>query len=209
MSTALSSSSQLQMEWKLHSWLNPLVISLGETKANTLTAEETNAIERYIFAEKWPHVEALRTLYPIAVSGHDIYFSFDAGIQYLTIRQTIHCNRGLPWFQQNSSWNQYSQNHSQAAKIREVLPERILENYAQLDRIATALRDLHERCTEYTQARYLVHQWPGALKFLPEHIQRDLRAHSFKRKPPRKVELLQPETLQTLAWMTVIQPVPA
>jgi hypothetical protein len=94
----------------------------------------------------------------------------------------------------------------QIDRFRPHLPERFQEAITQLERVSSALIDIKMKLREYTRARYLLAQWPGAMQFLPAHNRDSLKARSFKKKPPKKVTPLNPKTLETLAWLTMLYP---
>ena len=202
MSETLSLASRNHIEWQIAVWLRQFERDLREILP--LSEAETDHLLAGFYGPQYEAMLALQKhkMLPMASNTLTLYwaspFSGQGNIIIPIISPIafpIMATTMINWFPPH-----------QFSRLCPHLPERFQEAIAQLERVSTALMDIRTKIGDYTRARYLLTQWPGAMRFLPAHNQDSLKARSFKKKPPKKVALLNPETLETMAWLTMLYP---
>jgi hypothetical protein len=210
-SETFSQATQNHVELRLAEWLRRFERDLDNIKA--LDTQETDTLLRFIYADKYDAMRALETtpFLPRSVLGCFMYVAWPSHLRYQgTVRVRIHtAETKLPAIFGFNNILQVSgeANVGELAALFGGLPARHQQAIQELVRVADAILDLGACMTAYTRARWLLHQWPSALAFFPEHTQASLKARAFKRPPPKHVRLLKPETLDTLTWLCLIYPI--
>ena len=210
MTETLSLTTRLHFELSISSWLRSFERELREIAP--LTPEETEVFLQGIYGESYAAMRQLQAakLMPASTLANEVRLSWPSCIHGQgTVVLLIVASEPLPAFNQyanNVLWLRNSDGETE--QMNAILPPRFQQSIQDLTRVREALTDLHHRLDEYTRVRWLLNQWPNALRFFPKHVRASLQARAFKRPPPKHATTLKPETLQTLAWLSLLYPLP-
>lgn len=206
MTETLSERTRQGVEHRIAQWLRGFERDLRDIPP--LTLEETETFLRFIYGK---HYDAMKQLMDAG-----LYPTSSAGNQFRLVWASPICGQGnvclvvstvepLPAFEgfSNVLWQHSASSHS---RLYGGLPPRFQQAIDDLYRFASALGEVQKRLNEYTRVRWLLAQWPSAHRFFPRHVQDSLAARRFKRPPPKSVTPISPETLQTLAWLSLVYP---
>jgi hypothetical protein len=206
MSETLSDRTRYDVEYRIAQWLRGFERDLRELPP--LTPEEAETFLRFVYGEHYDAMVELREagLYPKSSGDKVIRVTWNSGIHGQgNVTLCINTLDVFPAFRDfaNCFWLHQS---DWRAKLYDGLPERYQQALDDLERVAQALTEVQKRMVEYTRVRWLLAQWPSAFQIFPQHVRDSLGARRFKRPPPKSVTPISPETLQTLAWLSVIYP---
>jgi hypothetical protein len=206
MSETLSERTRLGVEYHIAQWLRGYERDIREIEP--LTPEEAETFLRFVYGEHYNAMVELRAagLYPKSTGDKRIRVVWNSAISGQgNVTLTINTLDVFPAFRDfsNSFWLHQP---DWRAKIYDGLPQRYQQALDDLVRVAAALTEIQSRMREYTRVRWLLAQWPSAFQLFPQHVRDSLGSRRFKRPPPKSVTPISPETLQTLAWLSVIYP---
>jgi hypothetical protein len=206
---SLSDTSRCNFFNYMQNWGTTVLRGVREfTAPYMLSEEETDALLRANYGAVYPQYHALR-------EQHMMPLSFNKDLLRLrlvvpgwcaqTWDYTIRTTTSLPILQENELNNTFQMNSDH---WHHLLPQRIHDDAAQLLRFTRAMDDVVKCTKEYSRARYLLAQWPSAALMMPKHVRTSLTHRRFQRGLPKDLPLLQQETLDTLALMSLLEPIP-
>lgn len=209
MTESLSDRTRDRFTWNVSQWNTKAVAKLRESVDFTLSEEETEHFLRARYGDDYPHYKALYDTgrYPLSGGGsvYHLYF-MDCSSPYAVHHWfKIHAPRHLPILF-NAPHNQHDIRHH--PNWAEGLPGRIVEAINQAQAFQAAIDDVSTCCKTYKRARYILSQWASANAFMPDYVRKTMAKRRFVRPVPKSVQAFKPETLQTLALMSLIEPYP-
>jgi hypothetical protein len=190
-------------------WAERAVKKLYEAVDWNLSEEETEHFLRTYFGDQYDYYISLIKAgkFPTSNGGRRLGLNIQdlSGPYCLNWTAIIQATSHLPVL-----YNQYHNYFSveQHLPWRDGLPARMVEAIEQALQFHAAIRDVSNTCKTYKRARYLLTQWSNAASFLPDYVRKTMRSRQFVRPVPKKVQPFKPETLQTLALMSLIEPYP-
>lgn len=209
MSETLSERTAYHVEYQISTWLRRFERELREIEP--LSNAETETLLRFIYGDEgYQHAQKLKEIDYLtpSVYGKELRLCWASplnGQGHITV--IVRAYYDLPAMFGHNNALFISNNLESLAQVYGGLPERFQLALQNLNRVQKAVTELKARIQEYTRSRWLLAQWPSAMAFFPEHTKTSLKARPFKRPPPKKVTPLTEETLQTLAWLSLIYPI--
>lgn len=208
MAESLSETSRCNFLNILQNWGATILRGVHDPhKAYLLSEEETTALLRANYGELYPQYCDLQEqhLFPRSMQGQMLYLRLAVPGYCISMYDwRVQATRDLPLLQERES-NSFPM---ESDRWHPLLPQRVHDDVAQLLRYAAALKDVVKCVTAYSRARYLLAQWPSAALMMPKHVRDSLTHRRFQRGLPKDIPLLKQETLDTLALMSLLEPIP-